>query len=210
MNEYQALTPDIQVPKEWPVDGLENIVTFLIQDVINCHRSGKKVVMTVNNVSAVIKENRAKPGFLLKKIKEIKDEDTYRIDLIIPSKIIILKHANIGPSDKKAESIDDPPMNLKFDHPITKLISTNLDRHMVATLVPDVEKILLLKGIIDSEKEDYIIQATYRVHDIKWLDDSVYDIETGQSTTESAIVDAQKISKNKWDIVCYSYLSQYQ
>lgn len=71
MNEYQALTPDIQVPKEWPVDGLENIVTFLIQDVINCHRSGKKVVMTVNNVSAVIKENRAKPGFLLKKIKEM-------------------------------------------------------------------------------------------------------------------------------------------
>ncbi|ABK63361.1 hypothetical protein [Cotesia plutellae polydnavirus] len=173
MNEYQALTPEIQVPKEWPVDGIENIVTFLIQDAINCHRSGKKFVMTVDNVSAMVKDNAAKPGFVLKKIKEIKDEDTYRIDLIIPSKITILKRANIGPNDVKAESVEYLPMNLKFDHPIAKLISTSPERHMVATLVPDVEQILLLKGITGSERHDYTIRATYRVHNIKWLDDIV-------------------------------------
>ncbi|AEE09488.1 conserved hypothetical protein [Cotesia vestalis bracovirus] len=173
MNEYQALTPEIQVPKEWPVDGIQNIVTFLIQDAINCHRSGKKFVMTVDNVSAMVKDNAAKPGFVLKKIKEIKDEDTYRIDLIIPSKITILKRANIGPNDVKAESVEYLPMNLKFDHPIAKLISTSPERHMVATLVPDVEQILLLKGITGSERHDYTIRATYRVHNIKWLDDIV-------------------------------------
>ncbi|CAH2088311.1 unnamed protein product [Euphydryas editha] len=137
MNEYQAPIPEIQVPKEWPVDGIENIVKFLLQDAINCHQSGKKFVMTVDNVPAVIKDNRTRPGYI-KKIKEI----------------------------------EYLPMNLKCDHPIAKLVSTNPDRHIVMTIIPDVEKILLLKGITGSEKyNNYTIRTTYRVHNIKWLDD---------------------------------------
>ncbi|KAH0555165.1 uncharacterized protein LOC123263855 [Cotesia glomerata] len=203
MNEYQALTPEIQVPKEWPVNGIKNIVEFVVQDAINCYRSGKKLIMTVGNVSAMIKDNGTKPGYVFKKLKEIKDEDTYKIDLIIPVRVTILKHTNIGPNDKKDEAVEYLPMNLKFDHPIAKLVSTNPDRHTVMTIVPDVNKFLLLKGIKGSEKYNYAICTTYRVHNIKWLDDIMTNVESGESTTETSIVNAQQISKNKWDIMCY-------
>ncbi|CAG17403.1 hypothetical protein CcBV_4.1a [Bracoviriform congregatae] len=176
MNEYQALTPEIQVPKEWTVDGIKNIVEYLVQDAINCHRSGKKFVMTVGNVPAMIKDNGTKPGYVFKKIKEI----------------------------------EYLPMNLKFDHPIAKFVSTNPDRHTVMTIVPDVEKILLLKGIVGSEKYNYTLRTTYRVHNIKWLDDTMSDMETGESTAESFIVNAHQISKNKWDIVGYNRPPQPQ
>ncbi|CAH2088838.1 unnamed protein product [Euphydryas editha] len=104
-----------------------------------------------------------------------KDEDTYKIDLIIPARIAILKHTNIGPNEKKEESVEYLPMNLKCDHPIAKLVSTNPDRHIVMTIIPDFEKILLLKGITGSEKYHYTISTTYRVHNIKWLDDIIFD-----------------------------------
>ncbi|CAD6244698.1 GSCOCT00013425001.2-RA-CDS [Cotesia congregata] len=210
MNEYQALTPEIQVPKEWTVDGIKNIVEYLVQDAINCHRSGKKFVMTVGNVPAMIKDNGTKPGYVFKKIKEIKNEDTCKIDLIIPARITILKRTNIGPNDKKEEAVEYLPMNLKFDHPIAKFVSTNPDRHTVMTIVPDVEKILLLKGIVGSEKYNYTLRTTYRVHNIKWLDDTMSDMETGESTAESFIVNAHQISKNKWDIVGYNRPPQPQ
>ena len=71
MNEYRFLTPDIKVPKQWPVKGIENVITFLAQDAVNCYRSGQQFVMTVANIPTKIIDNEKKPGYVFQKIKEM-------------------------------------------------------------------------------------------------------------------------------------------
>ncbi|ACE75474.1 conserved hypothetical protein [Bracoviriform indiense] len=205
MSDYQPLTPEIKVPREWPVESMQNIIVLLAQDAICCHRSGKKFAMTVGDVSAMITDNGTRPGYIFKKIKQIDDENIYRTDLIMPAKITILKRKPGGPDDHEAESVQYLPMNLKFDHLITKLIVKRPDRHTVATVVPDLQRILHLKGITGLEMYDYTFRTTYRVHNIKRLDDIISDIKLSDSS-----IAAELVSENRWDIVCYDRLPQSQ
>ncbi|XP_063223120.1 uncharacterized protein LOC134531351 [Bacillus rossius redtenbacheri] len=205
MNDYRVLTSEIKVPKEWPVEGIQNLIEFLAQDGICCHQSGKKFVMTVGNVSAMITTNGTRPGYVFKKIEQIDDENTYRTDLIVPAKIVILKRKPGGPDDKEEESTQCLPMNLKFDHLITKLLVKRPDRHTVVTVVPDLQRILLLKGITGLKMYDYSFRTTYRVHNIKRLDDIVSDMKLADSS-----IAAELVSENRWDIVCYDRLPRPQ
>ncbi|RVE51167.1 hypothetical protein evm_004132 [Chilo suppressalis] len=45
MSEYQQLTLEIQVPKEWPVKDARTVI--IVQYAIICHLSGKRVVVSV-------------------------------------------------------------------------------------------------------------------------------------------------------------------
>lgn len=71
MSEYESLTSEIQVPKDWPVKTGRNVIIHLVESAINRHRSGQKVIFIIGKVSALITDNETSPGYVLKKIEEM-------------------------------------------------------------------------------------------------------------------------------------------
>ncbi len=72
MSEYQYLTSEIQVPKEWPVEVGRNMIIHIVQDAIDHHEfKGQQTVLTIEKVSALVTANKNKPGYLLEKIEEM-------------------------------------------------------------------------------------------------------------------------------------------
>lgn len=71
MSEYQNLTQDIIIPKEWPLKIARNMIVNIVEQVINIHRSGVKISLTVAGVSALVTDNENGSGYTFKKIKEM-------------------------------------------------------------------------------------------------------------------------------------------
>ncbi|XP_044582816.1 uncharacterized protein LOC123263846 isoform X2 [Cotesia glomerata] len=222
MSEYQYLTSEIQVPKEWPVNIARQLFEHLVKNATIRHRKGQQVVVTIENVSAVVTKFKNKPGYILEKIEEIKDESTYKIDLIFPAKVVILPLKPGGIHRREEESIQCLPIILKSDHFISSMLVLNPKLHQVITVEPNMEKILKLKGITGPEKYNYGFQTTYTIRKIKCLDDNVRDIEptpstsaepstsAGSSTSAGPSTSQEQITDDEWNIMTYDKLSPHK
>ncbi|KAG8033949.1 hypothetical protein G9C98_008430 [Cotesia typhae] len=71
MSEYQYLTSEIQVPKEWQVDIARQVFVDFVKNAIIRYRRGQRVVITIKNVSALITKVENEPKYLLEKIEEM-------------------------------------------------------------------------------------------------------------------------------------------
>lgn len=71
MSEYQYLTEEIMVPKEWPLTTAGVLIANSVKQAINHHRSGMKISLTVADVSALVTDNENGSGYTFKKIKEM-------------------------------------------------------------------------------------------------------------------------------------------
>lgn len=71
MSEYQYLTSEIQVPKEWQVDIARQVFVDFVKKAIIHYRRGQRVVVTINNVSALINKVENTPKYLLERIEEM-------------------------------------------------------------------------------------------------------------------------------------------
>lgn len=71
MSEYQYLTSEIQVPKEWPVEIARQLFVHFVENAITRHRRGQRVVITIENVSALVTKIENKPKYLLERIEEM-------------------------------------------------------------------------------------------------------------------------------------------
>lgn len=68
MSQYQYLTSEIQVPKEWPVEIARQLFVRFVENAITRHRRGQQVVITIENVSAIVIKVENKPKYLLERI----------------------------------------------------------------------------------------------------------------------------------------------
>lgn len=71
MSEYQYLTEEIMVPKEWPLTTAGVLIANSVEQAINNHRSGVKISLTVADVSALVTDNENGSGYTFKKIEEM-------------------------------------------------------------------------------------------------------------------------------------------
>ncbi|XP_074114578.1 uncharacterized protein LOC141537474 [Cotesia typhae] len=140
MSEYQYLTSEIQVPKEWQVDIARQVFVDFVKNAIIRYRRGQRVVITIKNVSALITKVENEPKYLLEKIEEINDEGTFIMELILPSKIVMLPFQPHGIRRGEQEPVQCMPMVIKSNHIISPLIVLNSKSYKVLTLIPDVKK----------------------------------------------------------------------
>nr|AGO14407.1 BV12 family protein [Cotesia sesamiae Mombasa bracovirus] len=206
MSEYQYLTSEIQVPKEWQVEIARQLFVNFVKNAIIRYRRGQRVVITIKNVSALITKVENKPKYLLERIEEINDEGTFRMELILPSKIVMLPFQLHGIRRGEQESLQCMPMVVKSNDIISPLIVLNPESHKVLTLIPDVKKILKLKGITGPERYNYVFQTTYTIQKNKWLKNSVLEIDPIPSTSAGPSTSQEQVTDDEWTIVTYDRL----
>lgn len=71
MSEYQTLTSEILVPREWPVEVGRGMITAVVKYAISVHETGCKVVLTIGDVSAMITNNGVDQGYRLERVEEM-------------------------------------------------------------------------------------------------------------------------------------------
>ncbi|XP_074102223.1 uncharacterized protein LOC141529533 [Cotesia typhae] len=207
MSEYQNLTQDIIIPKEWPLKIARNAIANTVEQVINNHRSGVKISLTVAGVSALVTDNENGSGYTFKKIKEI-HEDINRIDLILPVKTeIVMPESNLlGPTgSKKLETI---MLDVRDDHPISRMLVPNSNRHVVLTAVPVIELLLEKKGVRGDKMYDFAVRSIYIINTNSYKDLSLQKMSISFQSAHPAI-SVKRFTKYKWIIEYYDYLSQY-
>nr|CCQ19189.1 conserved hypothetical protein BV12-like [Cotesia sesamiae Kitale bracovirus] len=206
MSEYQYLTSEIQVPKEWQVDIARQVFVDFVKKAIIHYRRGQRVVVTINNVSALINKVENTPKYLLERIEEINDEGTFIMELILPSKIVMLPFQLHGICQGEQESVQCMPMVIKSNHIISPLVMLNPESYKVLTLIPDVKKILKLKGITGPERYNYVFQTTYTIRKNKWLKNSALEIDPIPSTSAGPSMSQEQVMDDEWTIVTYGRL----
>ncbi|XP_074114496.1 uncharacterized protein LOC141537409 isoform X2 [Cotesia typhae] len=207
MSEYQNLTQDIIIPKEWPLKIARNAIANIVEQVINTHRSGVKISLTVAGVLALVTDNENGSGYTFKKIKEI-HEDIKRVDLILPVKTeIIMPESNLlGPTG--SEKLEAIMLDVKGDHPISRMLVSNSDRHVVLTAVPVIKLLLEKKGVRADEMYDYTVRSIYIINTNLYKDLSLQKMSISSQSAHPAI-SVKRFTKYKWIIEYYDYLSQY-
>nr|ACE75222.1 conserved hypothetical protein [Glyptapanteles flavicoxis] len=211
MNEYQYLTSKIQVPKEWPVEAGRNMFIYVVQDAISHHELGQRTVLTIEKVSALVTSNKNTPGYLLEKIEKINGEDIYRIDLIMPVRAILLTIKSVGIHRSEEESVQCLPMTLRFDHPISQMFWTRSDRQKVVTAVPDLRKILHLKGITGPEMYNHALRTTYKIRKANCFNGIEDQQEPIPYTSAGPSTYTEQETDEEWDdVVFYDYLPPAQ
>lgn len=71
MSGYQFLTSVIQVPKEWPVKTGPEIFIRVIERAMILHRSGQRVVVSIDAMPALITDDENYRGYILERIEEV-------------------------------------------------------------------------------------------------------------------------------------------
>ncbi|AEE09471.1 conserved hypothetical protein [Cotesia vestalis bracovirus] len=206
MSEYQYLTEEIMVPKEWPLTTAGVLIANSVEQAINNHRSGVKISLTVADVSALVTDNENGSGYTFKKIEEI-HEDTARIDLILPVKTeIVMPEPNfLGPTG--SQKLETVTMEVRPDHPISQMLVPKSDRHAVLTAAPIIEQILEKKGVRGNEKYDFAVRSIYIINTHSY-NDVLLQKMSSSSQSEHPAISVKRLAKDIWIIEYYDSLSQ--
>ncbi|CAD6244013.1 GSCOCT00014300001.2-RA-CDS [Cotesia congregata] len=207
MSEYQLLTSEIMVPKEWPIKTAKNLITNIAKQAISNHQKGVKISLTVSDVTGLVIDNENGPGYIFKKIEEI-HEDTGRIDLLIPVRTdIIMPEPNLlaptGSHRSEIVSID-----VRYDHPISRMLVPKSDRHVVLIAAPIIEEVLEKKGVRGYEMYDYTLRSTYTINN-KSYNDVLKQKLSSSSQSGHPSISIERIGTDKWIIVYNDRLSQH-
>ena len=71
MMEYQYLTPEIQVPQEWPIELNPALFIDILRKAIMIYLKGRRVIVNVGVVSALVTEDKKKTEYLFEKTEEM-------------------------------------------------------------------------------------------------------------------------------------------
>ncbi|XP_061717526.1 uncharacterized protein LOC133525241 [Cydia pomonella] len=135
--EYQNMSFEREVPTEWPFQQFRNEILKMTLRATLHHSADQQVILTTNNVSALLTSNETGTRYIFRKIEELPDE-FFQMHLIIPSEIMMLFNGETSLIPIEAE-------NLGFH-------SRNLERRREITIaVPNFRRILEMRNIVGNQ-----------------------------------------------------------
>ncbi|XP_061725178.1 uncharacterized protein LOC133531091 [Cydia pomonella] len=194
MEGYQTIVFGIQVPSAWPCEEIRSEILKAVRNAIVHHLDEEQVVLTINNISTKPIQNDSGIGYLFQIIEEI-PENSYKIELILPSEILLI-------SGEERNHISVETENLKFHSLDMELVQEMPGRGEITIAVPDICKILKIRGVTGDFIHQAIFKTTYQKIKIMGLSKVLHQFTFNPDPT----IFGKKITENEMKIICFDQI----